>query len=83
VTKHGVHAIGHAFVVANRWAGRHAQTIWNVIRVGGFLYACVEGGAVGGTVAGPVGFAAGCLAVGLAFDISAEQAKKKIEHIRR
>jgi len=33
--------------------------------------------------AGPEGMVVGCLALGLAFDISAEQAKKKIERIGR
>ena len=82
ITTHGVHAIGHAFVVANRWAGRHTRTIWNVVRAGGFLYACWEGAAVG-SVGGLGGAVAGCIIVGVAFDISAEHAKKRIEHIRR
>jgi hypothetical protein len=60
--------------------GPSFNTIWNVVRVGGFLGACADGAEVGGSVGGPVGAAFGCLAVGLAFDIGAEQARQRIQN---
>ena len=56
------------------------ETLWTAVRVASFVAGCVDGGRVG-AVAGWPGAAVGCLAVGLAFDIGAEQANRKVKKL--
>lgn len=50
---------------------------WNGLRVAADAAACAEGAEIG-AVAGPEGAVIGCLAVAIAFDASAEQARRRI-----
>jgi RHS repeat-associated protein len=54
---------------------------WTPLRVTADSYTCLEAGMVGFAVAGPAGAVVGCVLVTSAFDISAEQSKKKIEKL--
>ena len=55
-----------------------ADTWWDPVRWGGLAAACAEGAEVG-AVGGPWGALVGCGAVGLAFDLAAENARHQLE----
>ena len=56
------------------------ETIWDAVRIGAAISACIEGGSAAWEASGsPYGAAAGCLAGAVALDQGAERAKKKIK----